>query len=183
MLEPACLHRAAIADLYARALMQPASRFYQLASWRTWVAEIEDTDWSCIQRVSVAGDQVCGLLGARIDRDVRAVSSLEAVAFRGEGQASGLLFSRDLMRFLVGLVLDHGFMRVGWSVVLGNPAERLYDRVLPRLGGRVVGVMRQNIRLPDGSVTGQKFYEVLPHEWTHEQYVELRRLTAKRECM
>lgn len=173
MLEPAYLHRAVLPDLYARALFDPRAAYFTLGGYADYKLEVAENEWSTIQRVSVGGGVVGGYLAAQVDREVRQVRDLSALAFRGAGQRIGLLFSRDLVRFVAGLVLDYGFERVAWSVVVGNPAEQLYDRVLPKLGGRVSAQFRRCIRRPNGSLTDQKCYEVIPPELTSDQRAQI----------
>ena len=45
--------------------------------------------------------------------------------------------------------------------VVGNPAERLYDKVIEKYHGRVVGVKKQEALLQDGQFYDLKLYEIV----------------------
>lgn len=164
MLRPAYLHREAVVRGFAQAMAQPHAQHYQLSSWSRWECKVYDSDWEEIQRASTCGDRVLGLLAAHVDRDLPGVSEIGALAFLADGRHPSPVFSRDLATFLAELILARGFVRVAWSVTTLNPARLMYDKVVERWGGRLVGESRRSVRRPDGTYCGQRFYEVLPED-------------------
>jgi hypothetical protein len=50
-------------------------------------------------------------------------------------------------------------------VVVGNPAERLYDRVINKYGGRIVGIKEKSTKLIDGLYYDVKLYEIFKEDF------------------
>ncbi len=48
-----------------------------------------------------------------------------------------------------------------FTVVVGNPVESRYDRIIERYGGRIVGIHKEHTMLPDGRLYDEKMYEIL----------------------
>jgi hypothetical protein len=47
------------------------------------------------------------------------------------------------------------------SNVVGNPAERMYDKFIEKYNGRVVGIKKNEVKLVDGKFYGLKLYEII----------------------
>ena len=172
MLEPAYLHRNILPDLCIRAKLRPDAAWYSQGAWNNYEIQVAANDWAVIQRVSVGPGGLYGMLTADIDRDSVQVSELGALTFK-PGSAT---FARDLARFMAMLILDLGMERIGWSVLVGNPAEVLYDHAIARYGGRVVGVQRRRILRPDRTFVDRKSYEIIPSELTPDQRARIATL-------
>ena len=57
------------------------------------------------------------------------------------------------------------FRKLNFSVVIGNPIEKSYDRMVKRFGGAICGYQRENVRLFDGKFYDEKLYEVLSEDY------------------
>lgn len=51
--------------------------------------------------------------------------------------------------------------KICFTVVVGNPVESRYDRIIERYGGRIVGIHKEHTMLPDGRLYDEKMYEIL----------------------
>lgn len=61
---------------------------------------------------------------------------------------------------------------------MGNPIEGSYDKMIHRYGGRIIGVEKGEVRLPDG-----KLYDVKRYEITRREYIKGREKYEKRADM
>ena len=59
----------------------------------------------------------------------------------------------------------YNFRKLNFYVIAGNPAEKAYDKMIKRYGGRVVGYRRKNTRLFDGKYYDEKLYEVMREDY------------------
>ena len=67
-----------------------------------------------------------------------------------------------MYRFVVDLLFkQYGINRAVFNVIVGNPAERLYDRICNKYGGRVIGTFNQEAKLQDGKLYDVKYYEMM----------------------
>ena len=57
------------------------------------------------------------------------------------------------------------FRKLIFSVVIGNPIEKTYDRMIQKYGGRIVGIQRQQVKLIDGQFYDVKMYEILSDDY------------------
>ena len=69
------------------------------------------------------------------------------------------------LTFIVHLLKERRFYKMNWSVIVGNPAERMYDKFIAKHGGRVVGTYRRDTLLCDGEFYDRKAYELLSEEF------------------
>lgn len=176
MIQFASRHGPALNAARLAFLDSPRS-FHFVTSFHQYDLALAPTDWTEVQRVSVGPDATLqGFLMAEVDRDARTIEGLLAVSF----VPGSPIFGRDLVTF-IGSFLLAGWVRIGWAVYVGNPAEAMYDRLVVRLGGRVVGTKRHAVRLRDGTYTGVKMYEVLAEEVPEATMALLRRLAVPRE--
>jgi hypothetical protein len=153
MLVPAYYHKDRLIAAYSTVVMESSHFWWSASSYRNFTIEIKDSQWSDEQWVSLdAEDNIAGYFSADIDRDARRVAGISVARLGGSP-----VFSIDLVRFLRGL---RRYRSVSWWVAVGNPAEKHYDAICARCGGRVVGTFRKAIRLTDGKLYDKKWYEI-----------------------
>lgn len=76
-----------------------------------------------------------------------------------------MIFGRDLGKALTDIFEKFNFNKLKFSVVVGNPIEKSYDRMIQKYGGRVVGIFREDARLIDGNLYDVKQYEILRSDY------------------
>jgi hypothetical protein len=102
-------------------------------------------------------DNVLGLFRAEINRVTDKISSLVIVSFCDK---CNITFSKDLYQFLQDLFEKYNFRKIEFSVVIGNPIEKMYDKYIKKYGGRIVGIKKQSSKLQDGKYYDVKLYEI-----------------------
>jgi hypothetical protein len=106
-------------------------------------------------------DNVIGYLSASTDRSANKITSLGVINF---GELS-IVFSRDFYKFLDNLFTIHNFNKIEWCVVVGNTAEKMYDKIIDKYHGRVVGVNHESTILEDGKYYDVKEYEIFKRDY------------------
>lgn len=132
-------------------------KYYFDSHWH-WDLIGAKTLWDRVELVSVDKEnKLCGLFAAVLQRPENYVSALSIINF---AEKPTFTFSNDLKRFIEILDNNIGCYKMCWSVNIGNPAEKMYDRLCEKLGGRIVGVFKQHTQLIDGTIVDEKRYEV-----------------------
>lgn len=121
-----------------------------------------------LQMVSLDQDKLVGYFGVRFNRETNAAYDLEIIKF-----GDSLEFSIDLRDFFVSLYDKFGVEKVIFSVIIGNPAERLYDNVIRTYGGRIVGTFKNDVKLYDGQLYDVKWYEIAKDDFDFDKFVRL----------
>lgn len=162
MLKLAYPYQDAINVAWQTCVFQEKYQFYNVGNWWEYKIELDHGSWNNIQMVSVgASGQILGYFGACIDRLSNKVSNIGAINF---GEVN-FVFSMDFYQFLTELFTKHRFRKVEWVVVVGNPAERIYDKIIAKYGGRVVGIRRDSVITSDGVMRDEKEYELFLEDY------------------
>ncbi|MEL7609505.1 MAG: hypothetical protein AAGU74_08350 [Bacillota bacterium] len=157
MLEIAFAHQEALNKAWQKCIHSEHFKYYCISPHFDLEIKCSDNTWDSLQMVSMSeAGEIIGYMSASLDRAGDMVSGISAINF---GDMS-LTFSRDLMGFLVALFEVHRFRKVEWSVIVGNPAEVMYDRIVKKYGGRITGLRRETVRLYDGRYYDMKSYEL-----------------------
>ena len=135
-------------------------KFVNISSyWYSNFLKLPDSEWDEIVRVSFAEDKVLGLFKATIDREINHVSSLMIVNFNLK--KISFTFIKDLESFVRYLIEYKKFRKISFTVVIGNPAEKMYDKFIEKYNGRVVGIKKNEVKLLDGKFYDLKLYEII----------------------
>jgi RimJ/RimL family protein N-acetyltransferase len=59
----------------------------------------------------------------------------------------------------------YNFRKLEFSVVVGNPIEKSYDRLIYKYGGRIVGTYKKHTRLMDNKYYDEKLYEIFRDDY------------------
>ena len=163
MLEIAFVHQDALNKAWQRCIHNERFKFYNFGSHFGYEIKCSDSTWDCLQMVSVnkTGD-IIGYLSASLDRANDKVSAIGALNFFD----INLTFSKDFRNFLDELFTVHRFRKIEWFVVVGNPAEAMYDKIVKKYGGRITGLERESVRLYDGAYYDVKSYELFNRDYS-----------------
>ena len=112
--------------------------------------------WNKHQFVSVYQNKPIGYISYSIDRRIDAVTGFSAINFSNHTATFGM----DLGQAIKDIFEKYGFNKLNFSVVIGNPIEKTYDKMIKRYGGRVVGVYEDDVKLHDGKLYDLKIYEI-----------------------
>lgn len=123
------------------------------------------------QFVSVGekGD-VIGYISYKIDRCTGCCYDFCIVNYTGDR----LTFGKDVLRTLTDIFDKYHFNKLEFCVVIGNPAEKSYDRLIKKYGGSVVGIFREHTKLTDGLMYDVKVYEVLSYDYRRARINKVR---------
>lgn len=162
MLKLAIQYKEQLDKLLQNIVFDDRFKFYINDSGPELTVKINDDCWKNLQFVSILNDRVIGLFEANINRQSNMVTGMAIINFTGK---ANLVFAKDFRQFFYDLFLKYDFNKVEWGVVVGNPAEIIYDKFVAKRGGRVVGVYRESNRLWDGKLYDYKMYEILKREF------------------
>ena len=104
-----------------------------------------------------------GYFKCSTDRNNNSIKSLSILYLRPKTFSIGFL--RDLEKLIEILFMSYKFNKINFSVIVGNPAERLYDKFIEKYRGRVVGVYKEDVVLIDGNIYDTKLYEILKKDY------------------
>ncbi len=161
MLKPAILYKDELTKAKQEVAYDPKYRWLDL-DYITYTFDIQENNWTWLQMVSIhpKTGKVLGYLSAEVHQKLHGISAMYVCNF---GDPC-MTFSRDFEQFFLDLFFLFKYTKVKWGVIVGNPAEGLYDTWIKKHGGRVVGTYIRDKVLWDGTVCDCKVYEVLREE-------------------
>lgn len=105
--------------------------------------------------------EIIGFVGYEINRPNEYVTGLNIVNFSDDKA----LFGIEAMRIIRDIFDKYHFRKLCFAVVIGNPIEKQYNKLVEDFGGCVVGIRKKHIRLVDGLYYDVKEYEVLLEDY------------------
>lgn len=81
-----------------------------------------------------------------------------------------IIFGMDLGQTLMDIFEKFKFRKLRFSVIVGNPIEKSYDKMVSKYGGRIVGTYYKEQKLIDGEIYDQKLYEILREDYMEAKY-------------
>jgi len=127
---------------------------------------IEDSDYKSIQRVSVnSNDEVIGYMSANLGLN-NVVTNLCLLNFYLDSKALPVSFARDTNAFIDYLFKYRKVTKIKFNVLIGNPAEKIYDRFVKNHNGRIVGTFKNDAILIDKTICDVKCYEIMRENYT-----------------
>lgn len=129
---------------------------------------LQKTTWNDLIKVSIFDSKIYGLFSCDIDRASLALTSVHALNFYLDKISIG--FIRDFEEFVTSLFEKDKFNKIEFSVILGNPAEKLYDSFIKKWNGCVVGTFHKTTKLVDGELYDKKMYEIFREDYLKSEY-------------
>jgi Flp pilus assembly secretin CpaC len=164
MLDYAKKHEEDLKRLYLDTAFNSFYMFEQCSVYRGTLVLPEDT-WSANHFVSIHEGKILGIVSYQIRRADNLVDDLHIVHFGGKKAPNPYIFGKDALTAIEDVFIKYGFNKISFRVVMGNPIEKTYDRLVKRYGGRIVGIKRQDVRLMDGKLYDMKEYEILAEDF------------------
>lgn len=163
-----------LAQKYADKLKEKMLSIWFNDKYKYWNAdiyfqdfEVDKDTWNRHQYVCVNSQgEVTGYIGYCINRRADNCHSLNAINF-GQENSDTIRFGDSLYRVIRDIFEKFKFNKLNFSVIVGNPIEASYDKLIEKYGGRIVGYFKNEVKLYDGQYCDEKLYEI-----TREQYLE-----------
>lgn len=134
--------------------------YYHCSSYMSPI-EIDADTWNNTQFVSLnPSGEVIGYLEYGVKQLERYVGYLAIINF-----TDNISFGMDVMTMLKDMFEKYQYKKIVFSVLIGNPIEPKYDRIIKHYGGQVIGVYKEHVMLPDGKLYDEKVYEILRSEY------------------
>lgn len=160
MLEPAIKYRDQMYDIQYDIWFNDKYKYFNSGTYYGNM-QIDENTWDRHQFVSVLNGNVIGYIEYSISREEHNVRSLAIINFTD----NKIAFGKDLAQALKDIFEKYRFRKLNFSVIVGNPIEKSYDKMIKRYGGRIVGTYKDNVKLIDGEYYDEKLYEILASEY------------------
>lgn len=166
MLKIAYPYKDKINSAWQTLIQDGRDTYYNSDGYWSYEIALNYNSWDSIEMVSVNNnDDVIRFFKAAIDRVSNKVVDITAISFLD----SGYIFHEDFYLFLNNLFTKQSFNKLEWTVVVGNPVEKMYDELINKYNGSIVGINHNSIKLEDG-----KYYDVKLYELFRENYLEYK---------
>lgn len=122
---------------------------------------VESTwDWHQFVSLDSKGD-IIGYISYSIDRSAYLVEGFEFINFSDDKVTFGI----DVAKVIKAIFEKFNFTKLNFSVIIDNPIEEDYDKLIEKYNGKIVGVQRNQVRLYDGKLYDKKLYEILNEDY------------------
>lgn len=124
--------------------------------------EILDTDeTSCT---------VNGVISFNIDWATAKACNLHVASFG----PNPITFAKDVKEAIDWIFTKFNCEGLDFGVVIGNPAEKIWDKTIKKLNGKVVGYYKRDVKLIDNKLYDMKVYEVMKEDYFESEYYKRR---------
>ena len=163
MLQPAILYKEEVSyKLHCTWLDEQYKYLYCDGYVDDW--KIEESNWLYTQLVSIYDDKILGYIQYKNNRQSNNVCGLVIVGFENDAR-----FVRDIVQAIDDIFNRFDFNKLNFSAVPENPAAKIYDKYIERLGGRVVGIYEKDWKCWDNKFYDRKIYEIMKSNY-HSLY-------------
>ena len=169
MLEPAIKYKELIPQLYHQTWFDDKYKYWNNTVYHR-IKKIEEETWNVHQFVSVSNGFVIGYIEYYISRATNNVYDLNILNFTDDK----ITFGADVMKALKNIFEKYKFNKLSFEVVIGNPIESQYDKLIKRYGGKIIGIKENDVRLIDNEYYDVKLYEIL-----YKDYIQNKKLHRK----
>lgn len=158
MLDLAIKHEQKLKEKMIGRMFVEKYKFANVASYYDEVKLKQDwIGWNKFELVSVdKNGNIIGFFSADLCRDSFGISNVHIMNFTDDK----IIFGRDLKEFFMKFVEREDIRKINFSVVIGNPIEKSYDKMIKTYGGRIVGIKEKDVKLFDGKFYDLKMYEI-----------------------
>jgi len=110
--------------------------------------------------VSTHKERVVGKIDLSINIAADAVIDVSVMAL---SEKFRFIFAKDVMTFIRYLMQK--YRKISFFVLIGNPAEKTYNRLAKILGWKIVGIMEKQVMNANGGWNDIKLYEWINTNW------------------
>lgn len=161
MLLPAYTKTEELNTKIAATAMDPYYKYYHL-SHAALTIPVADSFWQKVQIISVNHEkEVCGYFRATWSRPENSINTITIVNFNKNDL---ILFAKDTIAFFKYLMFELKPKKINFSAITNNPAIKHYDKIIKKMGGRIVGIKKYNNLIND-KYYDLKIYEVINDYW------------------
>ena len=165
MLDFSLKYKEELQKLYIDTWHKDKYKYYNYSSYLL-LPETKNNTWEDHDFVSLNKDgQVIGNIYYSINRETNSAYRLCIINFTDDI----IIFGKDLCQVFKDIFEKFNFHKLSYSVVIGNPVEKQYDKLTLKYGGRIVGIEKQDIKLFDN-----KYYDVKRYEILREDYMKTK---------
>lgn len=139
---------------------------YKYADASAWREEYKapTNTWNKHEFASVnSNNEVVGYISYDINRVSNSCFNLIIINFKKNTLSK--TFGEDLIQLFEDMFSKFKFRKLKFGVVIGNPAEKFYDKYITKIGGRIVGIYKEDVVLIDGNLYDYKEYEVFREDF------------------
>ena len=161
MLDVAIRHREELIERFRAVWFDEKYKYWNCTNYyEEW--DVVESTWNRHQFVSLGKQgKMIGYIGYHIDRANDFVYGLNIINFTD----NKITFGLDGGQAIKDIFEKYHFRKINFSVVVGNPIEKTYDRMIERYGGTFCGYQRRNVKLIDGQFYDEKLYEIFDDEY------------------
>lgn len=161
MLDFAIKHKKQLSQLYQCTWYNEYYKYYSYDNYFSSI-EIQDNTWYTHQFVSLDTEgNVLGYISYSINRTTQNCENLNILNFT----KNVFVFSKDLIKVIRDIFMKFNFNKLSFSVVIGNPVEKQYDKLIEKYNGRIIGIKKKQVKLWDNNYYDVKEYEILKEEF------------------
>ena len=172
MLKPAILYSDELKNKLRETWYIDKYKYYNYSSYFCDIEIAKDT-WNCQQFVSIDADNnILGYISYNVVRQTNSVEEFGIISFTD----NSIMFGRDLHQAILDIFLKFNYNKLSFMVVIGNPIEKYYDKIIKKCGGRIVGIKLQEVKLMDNKIYDVKMYEILRKEFINNYVSNLKLL-------
>lgn len=125
--------------------------------------ELAKDTWNDHQFVSIDNNgNVIGFIEYQVNRSDNSCSYLGICNF---DENMMITFGLDLGQALKDIFEKFKFRKLTFSVLVGNPIEKSYDKMIRKYNGRIVGTYIQDVKCFDGEYYDRKLYEIFREDY------------------
>ena len=160
MLKPAIQYAEVLPKLYQSIWFNEKYKYYNYSpTWHTFQIDDKTNDWHEFVSVDKEG-KVIGYIHYYVNRTTQNCCRFGAINFTDDP-----IFGKDILQVIRDIFERFNFRKLDFSVVIGNPAEKSYDRLCQKYGGRILCIEKDETILDDN-----KYYDVKRYCITRDEY-------------
>lgn len=166
MLKPAIQYKDIIPQMYQNICwFNDKYKYYNYNSyWNTFTIEDKTQDWHEFVSINSKGE-IIGYIHYYVNRITLNCTSFGAINFTDDPT-----FGKDLLQAIKDIFDRFNFHKLTFGVVIGNPAEKSYDHLCAKYGGRILCIEKDETKLEDN-----KYYDVKRYEILREDYLKCKK--------
>ena len=169
MLKPAQLYVDELDTKFTKVWYQDKYKYYfSMPYWDT--QPIAENTCEYHQFVSMIDGWIVGYISYSVDRAANIAYDFNTINF---GEVS-LGFSKDLAQAIDDIFMKFNFDKLEFEVLIGNPAEEMYDKFIKICNGRIVGTYRKHVKISDGQLCDLKMYELFKNQYIKNRHKLMR---------